>query len=549
MGAITSKEREGVLDALNGKTSSLRFAQKCGKTFSNVEMWCLKENLGGGLETGDSLGSQEELACALGLPSEVAHLMYRSATALGAFPVRGQAEVLNLEALVKVLALADLRKTGQLVPADFNIVRFLFASFCELPEPKVDSSQESLPLFDDEELEMAARDLYVLITFLLVVFECQPFDRIKDHVDKVYGDQPTINQVRTSALCMVRAITPEVTSVSSLSDVTISWKRFQLAMLACYPYLFTPLSSVYNQLLYRTTHEAREEIKEEEGPSMAYSKLITAGTVPQLASFLGRENVFAKLVKLYVGAEAGFSMRAIETKVFKWNAPTILIVRGKMLDSDRRKSLSSRQRSFDEQIPAAKLFHEPVIKHSKVTFGVYLKRPWKASSKETFGDADTVLFQLAPSQDVYRHGGSAQENHFAFYCRSNPGPGGIGFGSAVPVKRKNPLLSNYHLGNVSLTLDESLEFGVFRHLGSGGTFNVSAMRPEEEFEDRFQITALEVWGCGGIADLEEQKKKWEWEEREAQYRQQVNIKNYGEERAFLEMAGLVGGEHRSGGSL
>lgn len=100
-----------------------------------------------------------------------------------------------------------------------------------------------------------------------------------------------------------------------------------------------------------------------------------------------------------------------------------------------------------------------------------------------------------------------------------------------------------------MTLDDALEFGVFRHVGRGGSYRpTNGNRETDEWEDRFDISEVEVWGSGGDEDLEEQRKKWEWEEREALYRQRVNLKNMGEERAFLEMAGLIG-NHGSGGSM
>ena len=55
-------------------------------------------------------------------------------------------------------------------------------------------------------------------------------------------------------------------------------------------------------------------------------------------------------------------------------------------------------------------------------------------------------------------------------------------------------------------------------------------------------------GCGGEKELEEQVKLWQWEEMEAKRRQHINLQSMGEDRALLEMAGLVG-QHQSGGSV
>lgn len=107
------------------------------------------------------------------------------------------------------------------------------------------------------------------------------------------------------------------------------------------------------------------------------------------------------------------------------------------------------------------------------------------------------------------------------------------------------------LGPVSLLLDDSFEFAVFNHdfTSRGGAFHSSVVR-KHDFQDRFQIESLEVWGCGGDKEAQAQAEKWAWEEREAEARRKINLGNGDIEadRALLEMAGLIGG-NRSGGSM
>lgn len=109
-------------------------------------------------------------------------------------------------------------------------------------------------------------------------------------------------------------------------------------------------------------------------------------------------------------------------------------------------------------------------------------------------------------------------------------------------------MPQYAFGDVSLTLEPSFEYGVFRNVGSE-TFQSSQIRNSADFEDRFAITELEVWGVGADDVLREQAKLWAWEENEAMRRKNVNLsKDIEESRALLELAGLVGGGNRSGGS-
>lgn len=106
---------------------------------------------------------------------------------------------------------------------------------------------------------------------------------------------------------------------------------------------------------------------------------------------------------------------------------------------------------------------------------------------------------------------------------------------------------------VSLHLEDSLEFGIFTHLSEGGgSFHPSKLpcRKGKDFQDRFEITDMEVWGCGGDEVAEAQRKEWAWQEREAEARRRINLGTGDVEldRELLKMAGIIGGNH-SGGSV
>ena len=78
-------------------------------------------------------------------------------------------------------------------------------------------------------------------------------------------------------------------------------------------------------------------------------------------------------------------------------------------------------------------------------------------------------------------------------------------------------------------------------------------RKRKDWQDRFTVESLEVWGCDASEDeAERQRKRWEWEEREAEMRRKVNLGGTGDveaNRELLKMAGIIGGEGRSGGSV
>jgi len=123
---------------------------------------------------------------------------------------------------------------------------------------------------------------------------------------------------------------------------------------------------------------------------------------------------------------------------------------------------------------------------------------------------ETKLFQLAPYHEVFET--STSYTDYAYFNKLH----GIGFGSPL----QQPKSEHLSLGAVSLVLDEGLEFGVFNHSSAGG----GAFRPgaRGDWQDRFEIEEVEVWGVGGIEEAQEQAKQWAWEEREALSRRGLN---------------------------
>ncbi|QWU87319.1 hypothetical protein CA3LBN_001584 [Candidozyma haemuli] len=255
----------------------------------------------------------------------------------------------------------------------------------------------------------------------------------------------------------------------------------------------------------------------------------------------------SNIVNLYNGSQSGFSIRSLESKIFKWHAPTILLVSGKRLKS-KTINTNRRYQEFDQEYPRYFLANENPLRSwqgesDRITYAVFLNSPWKSSNKKNFGDEETVIVSLSPRFDYFKSRLDPVLQGQSVYF-SNLGMG-LGFGNDQPVNKNT--IRKYLPGNVSLTIEANLEFAVFRHIRSSGPnsanyFEKSAQQElvDDDYEDRFMITDLEVWGIGSNKELEEQRKLWEWEEKQAKARQSVNVRDMGEERAFLEMAGLIG---------
>jgi hypothetical protein len=274
-------------------------------------------------------------------------------------------------------------------------------------------------------------------------------------------------------------------------------------------------------------------------------EILDLNVLSQISFFIPGDTLFRRLRLLYSGGDAGFSMGSFETRVFNWRAPSILLVSGNRIADP---PVGGQERSFSDSLPA-KRFPDS-SNSSRVVFGVYLKQPWRQTHKDCFGDADTLLFQLEPVHEVFH--ASSINTDYVSYTKPPIPHAGIAFGSPHPKAKATAGLSPHiSLGAVSLMFDSSFEFGVFTHnyTSGGGAFHNSQTR-KRNWQDRFEIESLEVWGCGGEEEAEQQRQRWAWEEREAEARRKINLGtgDIETDRALLEMAGLVGG-NRSGGSM
>lgn len=309
--------------------------------------------------------------------------------------------------------------------------------------------------------------------------------------------------------------------------------------------------------------------------------ILDLNILSQLSFFMaGRETLFRRLQPLYSANSAGFSLGSFEKSVFKWQAPTILLVTGTLLPAN---PTSSRSKAFLESLTSRHLptSYGPITASGnetagkRVTYGAYLPVPWKTTPKTSISSEQALLFQLAPHHAVLRASTSNLAKDQAYFCKPPAVFTGVGFGSPVPssgsssaatsggdgmrLARRASWLGDTHypIGPVSLHLDDALEYAIFTHLTSGGGSYLSSQLPVNSdlpasgnWQDRFEVDALEVWGCGGGKEVEAQREAWKWEEAEAERRRRINLGTGDQEmdRELLKMAGIIS-DNRSGGSM
>ena len=403
-----------------------------------------------------------------------------------------------------------------------------------------------------------------LLMLLLIIAPLDAQESLSKHAERLTDSR--IEGLRRVADCILWSFTPE-------QSAGIFYHSFNTIIPTSLPFLFDGLNPLFEHFLFSknldlSMHRRKPSVAgvvSSRTPSIPTSptsplspksldmpaeplmpregEILDLNLLSQLAFFLKGSTVFRRLRPLYLGGDAGFSMGSIEQKVFNWRAPSILLVSGTRLPAEPD---GARERAFADSLPPKKFPNGAAgnTTNGKVIYGAYLDIAWKHTYKEAAGGSECVLFQLEPIHEVFKP--SVMNTDYFTFTKN-----GISFGSPPPRKRPVSGFSTHTvLGAVSLNLDESLEFGVFNHDCAGGGFFHPSKTRFHDFQDRFEVESLEIWGCGGDEEAERQRKAWEFEEREAAARKGIRRgKDIESDRALLEMAGLLGNHNASGGSM
>ncbi|PHH63081.1 hypothetical protein CDD81_6326 [Ophiocordyceps australis] len=387
-----------------------------------------------------------------------------------------------------------------------------------------------------------------LLLLLLLAAPLDAQESLSQYSNRVSG-QP-LEQLRSVAENMLASFVDAETSPG------VRYRQFKTVIPVLFPNLFHSFNGLFERFLFSSNldfskHKGPPGNGQDQRQRAAQpllrdrADILNDHILSQISMFIPGSSLFHRVRLLYSGSQAGFSTGSFQSKVFNWRAPTILVVSGTRLDSVPN---GGQETSFADSLPPNHF--SAGSKSDRVTFGVYLREPWKHTHKTCFGSSETILFQLEPVHDVFP--ASTINTDYVAFTKPPGNQPCLSFGCPHPrptqSQRKDGIFS---LGAVSLLLNDSFEFGVFNHdyRSRGGAFHTSIVR-KFDFQDRFQIDNLEVWGCGDDAEAKAQAERWAWEEREAEARRKINLGtgDIEADRALLEMAGLVGA-NRSGGSV
>ncbi|EAQ83018.1 hypothetical protein CHGG_10836 [Chaetomium globosum CBS 148.51] len=554
-----------------------KFAEKC---FTPLELYSFKDVFNSLADREHEVRYLKEgtIARYLEVPDalDVTPVLFQMVSYLGAFPFLQDAPaVLGLEQMVMVVTILTERYRRVLTSGVTNRRKLLFKSLAvydrKLSEMQVDERAESsvetdktgtgqrrgpVPIStshsgfaidepgDDEDPGLDDGDELVL-----AAFDSLDYISAFKHGGLPVTHDAMIPAVNFQKLIMLLLLVAPLDAQESLSSYSSRLSGDELEQLrktaGC---VLTAFCSNEQDQPAKPPPEPVQPLLENTGSIMNLSIL------SQISFFIPGPSLFRRLRLLYSGDEDGFSMGSFESKVFNWRAPTILLMSGTRLPAEALHDHSGPASTFLSTLPSQRFppGNRSDDEHERVTFGVYLSQTWKHTHRECFGNEDSVLFQLEPVHDVFR-ASTVNKDYASFTKPSGSAPlGGVSFGCPPPQPTQAYRRSNImSLGPVSLALEDSFEFGCFTHnyTSQGGAFQTSVER-KFDFQERFEISSIEVWGCGGDEEAKHQAERWAWEAREAEARRKINLGtgDLEADRALLEMAGLVGA-NRSGGSM
>ncbi|KAG0376074.1 Restriction of telomere capping protein 5 [Mortierella sp. AD032] len=202
----------------------------------------------------------------------------------------------------------------------------------------------------------------------------------------------------------------------------------------------------------------------------------------------------------------------------------------------------------------------------RMILGAYVTETWKVS-KAGWGNDSFALFELSPCFEVFPakklSTGSTTTTGPPSSVRFHPGGrtthtssaigSGLSSGANAAVSNRHYIhfLKNAGVGfggqeseSCMLYMDDNLRYGNYRQDFAGGNVYMSAGGARQSgFQVEFEIVECEVWGLGGAEAKARQQKEWDFEQREANRRANIQLRSKNGEqdvdRDLLEMAGVI----------
>ncbi|KAL2858880.1 TLD-domain-containing protein [Aspergillus pseudodeflectus] len=609
-----------------------RFATKC---FTPLELTHFKDNFftratdQGGLK----YWNEKTLSDFLGIPDhsdshcplDAGPVIFRMVSYLGAFPFQTTLapSVLTFEAMVKVAVLLTERYGKVLRRGQRNRIRLLFGSLADVGRKDIEKPTQTeeqaentnaaashVPGFDidepanddyeddDDDLALAAlesldaievfkhgsridRKIFEaristntfrrLLMLLIVIAPLKTLEDVSVYTSNLGEDM--MLAVRRAADNILAAFTEEPSG-------GISYKTFADTISTSFPYLFDPLTPLFEHLLFsknldfsqKRGSDATETPPAPTPPALPQSvilpgsfesTILNASVISHLSFFLPstsiKQNILHGNIRLhpvFSTSAHGSSLTSFSHNVLTWQSGTLLLLEGVDTKSNT-----------------------PLI------LGAYLPQPWKSptsTSSNTSVPTLPALFQLSPKHTLLQGNPSstlpAKSNLPTAYFSQHHG---ISIGCQLPPASRTSKPPPTPHGAGSLLINTTLEVAELHisPFGHDGVFLPPGPSSTADFgnatatKTTIDIYTLEIWGLVPDPDasassasvqgnraqsaVEIQQAKWDFEAREAERRRNINLKaGAGDSAAesarwLLETAGIIGddsGAGRAGGS-
>ncbi|KAI9488067.1 TLD-domain-containing protein [Zychaea mexicana] len=385
---------------------------------------------------------------------------------------------------------------------------------------------------DDDSAMMLCRDLVELFTLMLYIVQMEKQEQTK----MGSGDDKSVETLRRMARAMVDSMQPTSDTSSSNNDGSDSnqdqvsqrhffaWKRRNA------PYLFKTIQSFIYGKFALSGQTSLTTVSDLILPEDSVSTPDTSDilTLPYCALLCWCLPEIARRVKmwprLYSANQDGFAMNRFERNVFRYPGPTLMVIQGEELHTNK-----------------------------SILIGAYISEAWKQSSRHYWGNDACFVFELWPTFQVYR---STKRNNQYIYYHDDFGiaMGGTSKSSAPPVSSSSSMLNKRHPSSSSvnflLQLDNTLQQGVYaqEQYPSLPTFENSACtRQKSGFNVKFETIDIEVFGMGSEKARKVQEREWEFEKREAVRRAGLQFRQADGnqvDRELLRMAGIIDDDNR-----
>ncbi|OLY79268.1 Restriction of telomere capping protein 5 [Smittium mucronatum] len=313
------------------------------------------------------------------------------------------------------------------------------------------------------------------------------------------------------------------------------------------------------------TFDENLSLSVENSTKVSKSETITDSTILEKYSIFNLLN----WSKLFSTSNNGFGMSPLLNSTLHYNAPTVLVLSGKVLSPQKSSGARSfLSETFDSLSSIPQICHStiskdvfPVSPGDQIKIGVYISTGWVESKKQTFGNENCFIFLIEPYYKLLvanppsifsRKNVEHTISSFSVSKNGDPLPkftndactqcyatclgssgvqfGGVGHNDSITASRISSSLISLkkQKSNPSLFIDVSSELAYLINdpfsVSPGPAY--SLLSDSTPFRVDISVDQIELYGLGGDNAANAQHNSKIFEESDIQRRRTVNIKSH-----------------------